>query len=186
MERVRRIACQRGVDSDHQPSRKITKFHNARIFLIFDTKAIETDLSHVTLPGLDFSSAERLKYLHGLKEEIKAELSDPSDWFVREMAVRVHSAQRITGQLQEKFKPIVIDAIKAYINDRINEGPSTAMEVEKSAAEAPVVEQAAEEESGGTVYTDEKRRPLHCEGNLRSRNRPHETHRKRHKNILRH
>jgi len=140
----------------------------------------------VTLPGLDFSSAERLKYLHGVKKEIKAELSDPSDWFVREMAVRVHSAQRITGQLQEKFKPIVIDAIKAYINDRINEGPSTAMEVEKSAAEAPVVEQTAEEESGGTVYTDEKRRPLHCEGNLRCRNRPHEANGKRHESILRH
>ena len=86
------------------------------------------------------SSAERLKYLRGVKEEIKTELSDPSDWFVKEMAVRVHSAQRITSQLQEKFKPIVIDAIKAYINDRINAGPSTAMQVEKSAAEAPVVE----------------------------------------------
>ena len=112
----------------------------------------------MTLPGLDFSSAERLNYLHGVKKEIKAELSDPSDWFVKEMAVRVHSAQRITGQLQEKFKPIVIDAIKAYINDRINEGPGTAMQVEKSAAEAPVVEQTAEEESGGTVYTDEKKK----------------------------
>lgn len=29
------------------------------------------------------STAERLKYLRGVKEEIKAELSDPSDWFVR-------------------------------------------------------------------------------------------------------
>jgi hypothetical protein len=107
------------------------------------------------------STAERLKYLRGVKEEIKAELSDPSDWFVREMAVRVHSAQRITGQLQEKFKPIVIDAIKAYINDRINERLSTAMEVEKSAAEAPVLEQAAEEESGGTVYTEEEKEGLY-------------------------
>jgi hypothetical protein len=77
------------------------------------------------------------------------------------MAVRVHSAQRITGQLQEKFKPIVIDAIKAYINDRINERLSTAMEVEKSAAEAPVVEQAAEEESSGTVYTEEEKEGLY-------------------------
>jgi hypothetical protein len=107
------------------------------------------------------SSAERLKYLRGVKEEIKAELSDPSDWFVREMAVRVHSAQRITGQLQEKFKPIVMDAIKAYINDRINERLSTAMEVEKSAAEAPVVEQAAEEESSGTIYTEEEKEGLY-------------------------
>lgn len=110
----------------------------------------------MTLPGLDYSSPERLKHLRGVKEEIKTELSDPSDWFVREMAVRVHSAQRITGELQEKFKPIVIDAIKAYINDRINDRLSTAMEVEKSAAEAPVVEQAAEEESSGTVYTEEE------------------------------
>ena len=99
--------------SDHQPSRKITKFHNAKNFLIFDTEAIEPDISPVTLPGLDFSSAERLNYLHGVKKEIKAELSDPSDWFVKEMAVRVHSAQRITGQLQQKLKPIVMDAIKA-------------------------------------------------------------------------
>jgi hypothetical protein len=101
------------VHSDHQPSRKITKFHNAENFQTFDTEAIEPDISPVTLPGLDFSSAERLNNLHGVKEEIKAELSDPSDWFVKEMTVRVYSAQRITGQLQEKLKPIVMDAIKA-------------------------------------------------------------------------
>ncbi len=99
--------------SDHQPSRKITKFHNAKKFLTFDTEAIEPDISPVTLPGLGLSSPERLKLLRGVKEEIKTELSDPSDWFVREMAVRVYSAQRITGQLQEKLKPIVMDAIKA-------------------------------------------------------------------------
>jgi len=73
----------------------------------------------------------------------------------------VHSAQRITGQLQEKFKPIVIDAIKAYINDRINERLNTAMEVEKSAVEAIVVEQGAEEESGGTVFTEEEKEGLY-------------------------
>jgi hypothetical protein len=107
------------------------------------------------------STAERLKYLRGVKEEIKAELSDPSDWLVREMAVRVHSAQRITGQLQEKFKPIVMDAIKSYINDRINERLNTAMEVEKSAVEPlPVVEAGAEEDSG-TQFTEEEREGLY-------------------------
>jgi hypothetical protein len=35
------------------------------------------------------------------------------------------------------------------------------MEVEKSAAEAPVLEQAAEEESGGTVYTEEEKEGLY-------------------------
>ena len=106
------------------------------------------------------STAERLKYLRGVKEEIKAELTDPSDWFVREMAVRVHTAQRITGQLQEKFKPIVVDAIKAYINDRINERLNTAMEVEKTAGETPAAEPEVEEEPG-TIFTEEEKEALY-------------------------
>ena len=75
------------------------------------------------------STAERLKYLRGVKEQLKAELTDPSEWLVKEMAGRVHSARRTSSQLLEKFKPIVIDAIKAYINDKINERLSSAMEV---------------------------------------------------------
>jgi hypothetical protein len=106
------------------------------------------------------STAERLKYLRGVKEEIKAELTDPSDWLVREMAVRVHTAQRITGQLQEKFKPIVMDAIKAYINDRINERLNTAMEVEKTAGETPAAEPEANEETG-TIFTEEEKEALY-------------------------
>lgn len=106
------------------------------------------------------STAERLKYLRGVKEEIKAELTDPSDWFVREMAVRVHTAQRITGQLQEKFKPIVVDAIKSYINDRINERLNTAMEVEKTAGETHASEPEAEQEPG-TIFTEEEKEALY-------------------------
>jgi hypothetical protein len=106
------------------------------------------------------STAERLKYLRGVKEEIKAELTDPSDWFVREMAVRVHTAQRITGQLQEKFKPIVVDAIKSYINDRINERLNTAMEVEKTAGEISAAEPEAAEEPG-TIFTEEEKEALY-------------------------
>lgn len=106
------------------------------------------------------STAERLKYLRGVKEEIKAELTDPSDWLVREMATRVHSAQRITGQLQEKFKPIVVDAIKAYINDRINERLNTAMEVEKTSTETTTAEPGAGEEPG-TIFTEEEKEGLY-------------------------
>jgi hypothetical protein len=106
------------------------------------------------------STAERLKYLRGVKEEIKTELSDPSDWLVREMAARVHSAQRITGQLQEKFKPIALDAIKAYINDRINERLNTAMEVEKASVEPPTSEPEAGKEPG-TMFTEEEKEGLY-------------------------
>ena len=82
------------------------------------------------------STAERLKYLRGVKEQLKAELTDPSEWLVKEMAGRVHSAKRASSQLLEKFKPIVIDAIKAYINDKINERLTDAMEVDKAQAES--------------------------------------------------
>ena len=77
------------------------------------------------------STAERLKYLRGVKEEIRTEFAEPSDWLVREMARRVHTAERVSNQLVEKFRPIVVDAIKSVINDRINDRLSTAMAVEK-------------------------------------------------------
>jgi hypothetical protein len=104
------------------------------------------------------STAERLKYLRGVKEQLKAELTDPSEWLVKEMAGRVHSAKRASSQLLEKFKPIVIDAIKAYINDKINERLTDAMEVDKAQAESiPKASDAPnEEEETGIVTTKEE------------------------------
>jgi len=80
------------------------------------------------LAGL-LDSAERLKYLGGVKEEIKKELQDPSEWFIKEMAGRVHSGKRVTSTIQEQFKPIVQEAILAYINDRVNDRLKSAIEV---------------------------------------------------------
>jgi predicted type IV restriction endonuclease len=109
------------------------------------------------------STAERLKYLRGVKEEVRAELADPSDWLVREMARRVHTAERVSGQLLEKFKPIVIDAIKAVINDRITDRLSSAMEAEKAeaAAEDPADDLAQEEIGDGTEFTEDEREGLY-------------------------
>jgi len=109
------------------------------------------------------STAERLKYLRGVKEEIRAELTDPSDWFVREMARRVHTAERVSGQLLEKFKPVVIDAIKAVINDRINDRLSSAMQAEKeaTATEAPEDIPAELESGDGTEFSEEEREGLY-------------------------
>ena len=103
------------------------------------------------------STAERLKYLRGVKEQLKAELTDPSEWLVKEMAARVHSARRTSSQLLEKFKPIVVDAIKAYINDRINERLSSAMEADR--AQVEVVGEpsdAASNDESGIVTTKEE------------------------------
>lgn len=109
------------------------------------------------------STAERLKYLRGVKEEIKQELSDPSDWLVKEMARRVHTAERVSVQLLEKFKPVVIDAIKAVINDRINERLSSAMEAEKAnhKEESEAIEADDEAASSGVEFTEEEREGLY-------------------------
>lgn len=109
------------------------------------------------------STAERLKYLRGVKDEIKAELADPSDWLVREMARRVHTAERVSGQLIEKFKPVVIDAIKAVINDRITDRLSSAMEAEKEivAAAEQLEEPTQAEPRDGIEFTDEEREGLY-------------------------
>jgi hypothetical protein len=104
------------------------------------------------------STAERLKYLRGVKEQLKAELADPSEWLVKEMATRVHSAKRTSSQLLDKFKPIVIDAIKSYINDRINERLSSAMEADKAQQELQThtLEEEIEVADGDIVTTQEE------------------------------
>jgi predicted type IV restriction endonuclease len=100
------------------------------------------------------SAAKRLKYLRGVKEKIRSEMSDPSDWLVRELIRDVTSAERISGQLLEQFKPIVLDAIKGYINDRINEQLMRAMEAEQPPV-APPVEETAEDKSGIITTAEE-------------------------------
>lgn len=106
------------------------------------------------------STAERLKYLRGVKEEIKAELNDPSEWLVREMAKRVHTAERVSSQLLEKFKPVVVDAIEVVINERINDRLSSAMKAEKVVEPAPV-ESAGLVSSDGIEFTEEEREGLY-------------------------
>lgn len=80
------------------------------------------------LAGL-LDSAERLKYLGGVKEEIRKEFTDPGEWFVKEMASRVHSGKRVTSSIQDQFKPIVQEAILAFINEKVDARLKSAIEV---------------------------------------------------------
>lgn len=84
-----------------------------------------SQLKHVTKPKFNLDEllgiAEELKYIKGVKDEIRQELTEPSDWLVKEMAQRVHSARRISPKILDSFRPIVTDAIQSYITDRINE-----------------------------------------------------------------
>lgn len=112
------------------------------------------------------STAERLKYLRGVKEEIKAELTNPSDWLVKEMAKRVHSQKNVTSNLINSFRPIVLEAINGVINDRISERLSSALEAEKAKSLNKNQETASETEhqadAGETsVFTDEEKEGLY-------------------------
>ena len=109
------------------------------------------------------SSAERLKYLRAVKERIKEELTDPGEWLVRELIRDVVDAKRISGQQIEKLKPVVIDAIKSYINDRINERLHTALEAEQApkAEEEEEAATEAEAQEEGATFTEEEREGLY-------------------------
>ncbi|HBP52842.1 MAG TPA: hypothetical protein DD643_00110 [Synechococcus sp. UBA8638] len=97
----------------------------AEINLLNLRKAPLSQLKHVTKTKFNLDEllgiAEELKYIKGVKDEIRKELTAPSDWLVKEMAQRVHSARRIRAQILDSFRRIVAEAIQSYIADRINE-----------------------------------------------------------------
>ena len=110
------------------------------------------------LAGL-LESAERLKYLGGVKEELKKEFSNPSDWLVKEMAGRVHCGKRVTTAIQEQFTPIVEEAIQSIINDRINDRLKSAIEAEekgKTGEDETISDEASATEDDGIVTTAEE------------------------------
>ena len=80
------------------------------------------------LAGL-LDSAERLKYLGGVKEELRKEFSDPGEWFIKEIASRVHSGKSVTTKVKEQFKPIIQEAILAFINEKVDARLKSAIEV---------------------------------------------------------
>ena len=97
----------------------------AEINLLNLRQAPLSQLKHVTKHRFNLdellSIAEELKYIKGVKDEIRKELTAPSDWLVKEMAQRVHSARRIRAKILDSFRLIVAEAIQSYIADRINE-----------------------------------------------------------------
>lgn len=108
------------------------------------------------------SGAERLKYLRAVKERIKEELTDPGEWLVRELIRDVVDAKRISGQQIEKLKPVVVDAIKSYINDRINERLHSAMEAEQaSKAVEDNAQEDPESQDDVATFTEEEREGLY-------------------------
>ncbi|MCY4172983.1 MAG: type I restriction enzyme HsdR N-terminal domain-containing protein [Cyanobacteria bacterium MAG CAR3_bin_5] len=127
-----------------------------------------SQLKYVTKPKFNLNEllgiAEELKYIKGVKDEIRQELTEPSDWLVREMAKRVHSARQIRPQILDSFRPIVADAIQSYIADRINETLDTAIktvEVKKQDHHSDEHNTAEAENSNNIITTEEETEALY-------------------------
>jgi len=104
------------------------------------------------------TTAEALKIVRAVKKELKAELLNPSDWLVKEMATRCHSARNITEKVKEQVKPLVIEAIKQVISDRINErlGAALLAEQDQTNIDGTQAIDGAEESDSGIITTEEE------------------------------
>ena len=154
--------------ADLDEANKMDEKPFAEVNLLSLRHAPLSQLKNVTKPQFDLDklldTAEELKYIKGVKGEIRQELTEPSDWLVKEMAQRVHSAKRITPQIMDYFRPIVGDAIQSYITDRINETLDKARQtVEDEERDHISAKQASEEteNSNKIVTTQEETEALY-------------------------
>ena len=97
-------------------------------FLSFDLLAFDKK----TLPALQklckdtwdlktvMDSAGRLKHLGAIKAQIRKDGSDPDEDVVRHYAKACYSG-KMTGAVLDHFKPLVVQAFRDYINERLQE-----------------------------------------------------------------
>ena len=153
--------------ADLDETNKMDEKPFAEINLLSLRHAPLSELKHVTKPKFDLDellgTAEELKYIKGVKDEIRQELTDPSDWLVKEMAQRVHSSKRITSQILDSFRPIVAGAIQSYIADRINETLDKAMKTVEAKEDDQESEEDTEEteDPNGIITTQEEMEALY-------------------------
>ncbi|MCP3923512.1 MAG: restriction endonuclease [Desulfobacterales bacterium] len=77
------------------------------------------------------TTASTLKYTGAIKKILDEELKNPSEAFVRFFAGQIYDG-RITQQVLEQFTPIVKEARKQFINERVNERLKSALSANDS------------------------------------------------------
>lgn len=103
-------------------------------FLVLDLLDIDEhvvpELMKLTKSTFDLesiiSAAGELKYVSQIKKELAAQLTQPSDDFVRFFASRVHDGI-ITQKVREQFSELTRKAAAQFINDQINDRLKSAM-----------------------------------------------------------
>lgn len=76
--------------------------------------------------------ASTLKYTGGVKKILEQELSNPSKDFVKFFAAQVLIGKKLTQNLLDEFTPIVQEAQKQFINEKINSRLQSALMIATS------------------------------------------------------
>lgn len=105
------------------------------------------------------SNASELKYTKQIKKLVEAQIEAPSEELVRFFARQVYDGI-LTATIREQFVPIVTNAFRAVIKDRINDRIKSALDTSPStipAVVAPVEEPTTTNVDSLVVTTDEER-----------------------------
>lgn len=100
-------------------------------------------------------SAENMMIRNDIIKVIDRELSDPSKEFENIIINQVYDGKAITAAVRSKYAPIIREAIRAYISDRITSKLQKALDGEKEDAKEPTVEMSSD-----IVTTDDEIRGL--------------------------
>ncbi|MBR0150613.1 MAG: hypothetical protein IJP89_04555 [Synergistaceae bacterium] len=82
------------------------------------------------------STASELKYTGAMKSYLMEQLQEPSEDFVRHMALQVFTG-RLTENAREKFRLITKKAFTQFISDRVSDRLASALSEEKAANATP-------------------------------------------------
>jgi hypothetical protein len=110
-------------------------------------------LEGFTKQGFDIENivqeAGNLKMQSLVYKELQKEFQEPSDDFVRLIASKIHTG-RITTQIRDNFKSLIINSVSSLIRDRVTERLTSAL-----SASAPGDEEASEESGDEAIFTTE-------------------------------
>jgi predicted type IV restriction endonuclease len=95
-------------------------------------------------PASIMPSAENMMIRNDIIKIIDRELSDPSKEFENMIINQVYDGKMITASVRSKYAPLIRDAIKAYISDKITSKLQKALDVENDENREPVVEEISD------------------------------------------
>ena len=94
-------------------------------------------------------AAATLKYTRGMKQAIARQFSAPDDEFVRWLEKHVYS-KPLTQQARERFTVVAKQALREFVNDRINATLETALEEGEAEVESETAPEATRDQDRPT------------------------------------